>query len=381
MSTRINLWRALFGEKPRILLENSDFTVTSFRYDSGVEGLKIANSRGHLIILPWMGQMIWDAQFDGHGLTMCNMFRQPKPATEVIETYGCFAFHSGLLANGCPSAEDTHLLHGEMACAAMDEAWMELEGDMLRLTGRYEYVMGFGHHYLAQPTVVLHKSSTLFDIKMAVTNLASVDMPLQYMCHMNYAYIPNATFSQNIPDEILRLRESVPSHVNPTAQWLAFNQRIMQGEVSLSDSIETDKEGNALQLMDVVGVDDTMLDDIHDRDSALRLHQIIRERLTTREAEIIRLRYGLGGTIPLTQREIAASFGISRSYVSRRGYCKRRPESLVGQGFRASSVTRIVPRLLYAVRKSRISGHSLVRTINRVVFGILPSRKYQSFQK
>lgn len=238
MSTRIYLWRALFGEKPRILLENSDFTVTSFRYDSGVEGLKIANSRGHLIILPWMGQMIWDAQFDGHSLTMCNMFRQPKPATEVIETYGCFAFHSGLLANGCPSAEDTHLLHGEMACAAMDEAWMELEGDMLRLTGRYEYVMGFGHHYLAQPTVVLHRSSTLFDIKMAVTNLASVDMPLQYMCHMNYAYIPNATFSQNIPDEILRLRESVPSHVNPTAQWLAFNQRIMQGR-SLSVDAES----------------------------------------------------------------------------------------------------------------------------------------------
>ena len=159
------------------------------------------------------------------------------------------------------------------------------------------------------------------------------------------------------------------------------SQKKLQGEVSLSDSIETDKEGNALQLMDVVGVDDTMLDDIHDRDSALRLHQIIRERLTTREAEIIRLRYGLGGTIPPTPREIAASFGISRSYVSRRGYCKRRPESLVGQGFRASSVTRIVPRLLYAVRKSRISGHSLVRTINRVVFGILPSRKYQSFQK
>ena len=76
------------------------------------------------------------------------------------------------------------------------------------------------------------------------------------------------------------------------------SQKSSRGEVSLSDSIETDKEGNALQLMDVVGVDDTMLDDIHDRDSALRLHQIIRERLTTREAEIIRLRYGLGGTIP-----------------------------------------------------------------------------------
>ena len=95
------------------------------------------------------------------------------------------------------------------------------------------------------------------------------------------------------------------------------SQKKLQGEVSLSDSIENDKEGNALQLMDVVGVDDTMLDDLHDRDNAIRLHALLGECLTRREAEIIRLRYGLGGTVPLTQREIASSFGISRSYVSR----------------------------------------------------------------
>ncbi|EEK2406073.1 signal transduction histidine-protein kinase/phosphatase UhpB [Salmonella enterica subsp. enterica serovar Dublin] len=220
MTTRITLWRELFNEQPRILLENDDFTVTAFRYASGVEGLKIQNSRGHLVILPWMGQMIWDAQFDGHDLTMRNMFRQPKPAAEVVATYGCFAFHSGLLANGCPSPEDTHPLHGEMPCAAMDDAWLELEGDSLRVTGRYEYVMGFGHHYQAQPAVVMRKASALFDIQMTVTNQASVAMPLQYMCHMNYAYVPNATFRQNIPDTALKLRESVPAHVKPTAQWL-----------------------------------------------------------------------------------------------------------------------------------------------------------------
>ena len=95
------------------------------------------------------------------------------------------------------------------------------------------------------------------------------------------------------------------------------SQKKTQGEVSLSDTIDTDKEGNSLELLDVVGVDDTMLDDIHDRDSALRLRQLVRDCLTARESEIIRLRYGLGGTVPLTQREIAASFGISRSYVSR----------------------------------------------------------------
>lgn len=96
------------------------------------------------------------------------------------------------------------------------------------------------------------------------------------------------------------------------------SQKKLQSEVSLSDSIETDKDGNALQLMDVVGVDDTMLEDLHDRDSALRVRTLVQERLNPREAEIIRLRYGLGGTVPLTQREVASSFGISRSYVSER---------------------------------------------------------------
>ena len=53
------------------------------------------------------------------------------------------------------------------------------------------------------------------------------------------------------------------------------SQKKLQGEISLSDSIDTDKEGNALQLMDVVGVDDTMLEDLHDRDTALQLRRLI----------------------------------------------------------------------------------------------------------
>ena len=91
-----------------------------------------------------------------------------------------------------------------------------------------------------------------------------------------------------------------------------------QNEVSLSDSIDSDKDGESLQLMDVVGVDDTMLEDLHDRESALLLRRLVREKLTLRESEILRLRYGLGGTLPLTQREVAALFDISRSYVSHR---------------------------------------------------------------
>ena len=119
------------------------------------------------------------------------------------------------------------------------------------------------------------------------------------------------------PDKGARLATYAARCIENEILMYFRGQKKLQGEVSLSDSIETDKEGNALQLMDVVGVDDTMLEDLYDRDTALRLRRLVDQCLTAREAKIVRLRYGLGGTIPLTQREIASSFGISRSYVSR----------------------------------------------------------------
>ena len=94
-------------------------------------------------------------------------------------------------------------------------------------------------------------------------------------------------------------------------------QRKLQGEVSLSDAIDTDKEGGSLYLLDVVGTDDTMLSDLQDREEQLLLRRLVRDCLTEREADIIRRRYGLEGHPPQTQRQVAAVYGISRSYVSR----------------------------------------------------------------
>lgn len=90
-----------------------------------------------------------------------------------------------------------------------------------------------------------------------------------------------------------------------------------QNEVSLSDTLDTDDDGNSLNLMDVVGVDDTMYADLQDRDDCIRVRELVGEVLTPREREIITLRYGLTGQMPRTQRELAAKLGISRSYVSR----------------------------------------------------------------
>lgn len=98
-------------------------------------------------------------------------------------------------------------------------------------------------------------------------------------------------------------------------------QKKLQGEVSLSDTLDTDRDGNALSLMDVISVDDDMLENLDARDSCQQVHRLVDQCLTEREKKIIVLRYGLNDKPPKTQREIAAQSGISRSYVSERGYC------------------------------------------------------------
>ena len=96
------------------------------------------------------------------------------------------------------------------------------------------------------------------------------------------------------------------------------SQRKLQGEVSLSDSLDAEGDGESLSILDVIRVDDTMMEDLDLRDACLKVRRCVERCLTDREAMIIRLRYGLDGRQPLAQREIASLCGISRSYVSRR---------------------------------------------------------------
>ena len=95
------------------------------------------------------------------------------------------------------------------------------------------------------------------------------------------------------------------------------SRKKLQGEVSLNDALDSESEGESLSLLDVIGVEDTMYADIQDKDDCLRIRWLVRECLTDREREVITARYGLGGRMPRTQREVAQRLGISRSYVSR----------------------------------------------------------------
>ena len=89
-------------------------------------------------------------------------------------------------------------------------------------------------------------------------------------------------------------------------------------EYSLQEPIGTDKEGNEINLLDILGTDcDEVLDQVDLKLQTKKLYRCIEKILKDREKIIIKLRYGLIDGECRTQREIAGMLGISRSYVSR----------------------------------------------------------------
>ncbi len=89
-------------------------------------------------------------------------------------------------------------------------------------------------------------------------------------------------------------------------------------EVSLYEPIGTDREGNEIQLFDIIETDE---DDAHRKvalkDDIRLLYEKVEGELSQRERLVLKMRYGLYNEEEYTQREIARRLGISRSYVSR----------------------------------------------------------------
>ena len=94
-------------------------------------------------------------------------------------------------------------------------------------------------------------------------------------------------------------------------------QKKIMSDVSLSEALDVDSDGDGLSILDVLACEEDMAESIGCRELCRELDRCIDECLTEREAKIIRLRYGLNGAQPLAQRDVAKQCGISRSYVSR----------------------------------------------------------------
>ena len=123
-------------------------------------------------------------------------------------------------------------MHGEFSCATLDSAALEVgkdqEGASVRLTGEYEYIVGFGSHYLARPSVTVRADRTVFDIAMSVENRGGVAMDLMYMCHISFDFVEDAHIVQPAPytPENVVVRTSIPGHVRPTPAYRALIEEL-----------------------------------------------------------------------------------------------------------------------------------------------------------
>jgi hypothetical protein len=221
-----------FGERNRLLLQTAGLAATGFRFASGVAAVRLSNSAGELVMLPFQGQQIWSADFLGRELTMKSMFPEPRPTREYLETYGAFLLHCGATAMGVPGPEDSHPLHGELPNAPYDSAVLLLgedeRGRYLGLGGRYRHTVAFACDYLARPLVKLYAEGSVVLVEMEVENLKRSSMELMYLAHANFRPVDGGrlAYSASANPASVRVRRSVPSHVRPKPGYLEFIEEL-----------------------------------------------------------------------------------------------------------------------------------------------------------
>jgi hypothetical protein len=246
---RVILAKNQFSQNQSVVCENGRLRATSFVFTTGVHALRLESPRGHIVVLPYQGQQIWDVVCDGRRLTMKSFFPEPVPSDDLLDSYGAFLYHCGARRMGNPGPEDDHPLHGELPAASYDEAWVsfgeEAGEPYLGVSGSFTYARAFGDKYRAVPLVKLFESRSVLDVSMTIENLTHYPMDLMYMCHINFLPAENGEIVQaagwNAEDMVVR--SLIPSHVKPTSQYLELLEELKR-DPGVMRTLRADDEYN-----------------------------------------------------------------------------------------------------------------------------------------
>lgn len=226
MTLHIDLAETQFGAVEHVIVRNEKIAVSTFRYASGVAAVRLKTARANIVVLPYKGQQIWSAEFDGRNLTMGSMFEEPVDTTDYLRTYGAFFIHCGLAGVGAPGPQDSHPLHGELPNARYQSAWLEVDEteNHISICGSYQHTVAFSCNYLATSKVTLGFDEAWLAVDLAVENKRNVAMDLMYLGHANFRPVDHGEliYAAQYDPANVRVRTSIPAHISPAEGYVDF---------------------------------------------------------------------------------------------------------------------------------------------------------------
>lgn len=204
--TRVNFRPSFFTDRPIELLRDGELAATAFRYETGVAGLKVQNKYCSMVVLPYMGQQIWFAEFCGKNLTQKSIFDMPQATTKFGDNYGALLLHCGLNnINGPGEGDEPYPMHGELPFANYPETYAGIgrdeKGTYLAVGGTFVYRNSQEYHWAYSPELRLYEGSTLAEMHIEIENRRNAPLDYLFMCHMNWLAVEGSHIVYSAPHD------------------------------------------------------------------------------------------------------------------------------------------------------------------------------------
>ena len=253
MNGKIYLTKDMFAKNEQVLYESGALCVSTFQYSTGIDAVMLKNDKGYITMLPYMGQMIWDMEFLGHNLKMKTPFKEPEVCHhDYGESYGCFLMHCGLTAMGNPTAEDTHLPHGELPVATFKEAYVlvgeDEKGKYIALSGRYTHKRAYELDYAFMPECRLYEGASTIDVTVSFTNNKELPLEYFYLCHINYRPVDGAKLLYTAKHSNIVAHDEVPENYPAGQNTKDYIKRLNQ-DMSIMDTIDSKSQSYAPEIV------------------------------------------------------------------------------------------------------------------------------------
>lgn len=191
---KLNLQKNFFTETKKELLTYGNFKLTAFRYSSGVEAIKVENSKCSFIFTPFKGQQIWHFEVGGKEISMQTTVKEPTDSMVYLKNYGGFLYHCGVISFGAPDSE--HPQHGEIPNENYNSAYIscgeDKDGKYILLGGELIHDTAFVRKYRFAPEIKLYENSSVLKVNVTLENLRSYPLEYMYLCHINFRPINGA---------------------------------------------------------------------------------------------------------------------------------------------------------------------------------------------